>query len=334
MRKERMIMAKVKYEDFRNYLETQVKNKSIYLWGGQGETLSKLTDEYIDKKETSEKNANRVKKLRDARKEKYKNLRAFDCSGLGVYFLLKEKAIEKDTTANGLMQRCEKISRDDLREGDFVFRVDNAEAYHIGYVVENLYVIEAKGRDDGVVKRKLNASGSSYWNEYGRPTELIDLPKDPDKKSYKFYRVLKKGTNGEDVVNLQKMLNAKKFNAGTVDGDFGKNTEKAVKAFQKKNGLEVDGIAGENTITALGGIWASAGVWSVSRVLKKGMRGEDVRILQRELNAKGFAAGTNDGDFGSKTKKAVEAFQEKKKLAVDGIAGKNTIIALGGKWKG
>lgn len=67
-------------------------------------------------------------------------------------------------------------------------------------------------------------------------------------------RNLKNGCKGEDVKALQILLNGRGFNCGAADGIFGKNTEKQVKAFQKKNKLTEDGIAGENTMTALLGL--------------------------------------------------------------------------------
>ena len=54
--------------------------------------------------------------------------------------------------------------------------------------------------------------------------------------------VIKKGSKGDPVKVIQKALNI------TVDGDFGPNTEAAVKTFQKNNGLKVDGIVGKNTL--------------------------------------------------------------------------------------
>ena len=54
-------------------------------------------------------------------------------------------------------------------------------------------------------------------------------------------RVLRRGTIGEDVRALQKALNILGFNAGAEDGDFGPNTEKAVRAFQAKAGITIDG---------------------------------------------------------------------------------------------
>lgn len=63
--------------------------------------------------------------------------------------------------------------------------------------------------------------------------------------------VLKKGSKSEDVKTLQKKLNAKGYKL-TVDGIFGDKTLSAVKDFQKKNGLAVDGIVGKNTWAKLG----------------------------------------------------------------------------------
>lgn len=62
---------------------------------------------------------------------------------------------------------------------------------------------------------------------------------------------------GDDVKNLQKALIGKGYSCGGkgADGQFGDNTESAVKKFQKAKGLTVDGKAGKNTITALGGKW-------------------------------------------------------------------------------
>lgn len=64
-------------------------------------------------------------------------------------------------------------------------------------------------------------------------------------------RDLKKGCKGDDVKELQKNLNTVLGAKLTVDGDFGKNTENAVKQFQTKYGLTVDGIYGKNSRAAM-----------------------------------------------------------------------------------
>ncbi|MFT3706282.1 MAG: peptidoglycan-binding protein [Archangium sp.] len=64
---------------------------------------------------------------------------------------------------------------------------------------------------------------------------------------------LKKGASGAAVTELQRALARAGFDPGSVDGQFGANTERAVKAFQRANGLEADGVVGKNTRAALEG---------------------------------------------------------------------------------
>ncbi len=63
---------------------------------------------------------------------------------------------------------------------------------------------------------------------------------------------LKQGDHGADVIALQNALASKGFYSGTVDGDFGPVTAAAVIAFQRSANLAPDGVAGPNTISALG----------------------------------------------------------------------------------
>ena len=64
--------------------------------------------------------------------------------------------------------------------------------------------------------------------------------------------------------------------------------------------------------------------------------GSDVKWVQQALIDKGYSVGADgaDGDFGKNTKAAVIRFQKARKLAADGIVGKDTITALGGEWVG
>ncbi|MDL2235849.1 NlpC/P60 family protein [Christensenellaceae bacterium OttesenSCG-928-L17] len=163
-------------DDFIAYLEEQVNNHSIYVWGAQGEAAPTITEEWIRKKENGDpKQAARaiVTWKRQVAAGYGSVLRAFDCSGLGMYFFQnKTGVVENDLSSNAMLKKCIRITKSDLQKGDWVFRTDaTGKAYHIGYVVDDaLHVIEAKGRDEGVVKRKLHAAGSSYWNAFGRPT--------------------------------------------------------------------------------------------------------------------------------------------------------------------
>lgn len=65
-------------------------------------------------------------------------------------------------------------------------------------------------------------------------------------------RVLKKGSRGDDVKELQKALTKEGFPCGVSDGIFGAATQKAVIEYQKSKGLVADGIVGEKTWSALG----------------------------------------------------------------------------------
>ncbi len=62
----------------------------------------------------------------------------------------------------------------------------------------------------------------------------------------------KKGSSGAVVTQIQTKLESWGYYTGTVDGIYGSGTERAVRAFQQKNGLTVDGKAGDQTLAAMG----------------------------------------------------------------------------------
>ena len=63
---------------------------------------------------------------------------------------------------------------------------------------------------------------------------------------------LRRGSTGDEVAAVQKKLKQWGYYSGSVDGIFGYATERAVKWFQEKNGLTVDGVVGEKTAAAMG----------------------------------------------------------------------------------
>jgi len=73
----------------------------------------------------------------------------------------------------------------------------------------------------------------------------------PSKLNLDSNETLKQGAKGQKVQQLQEILTALNLNPGTIDGDFGNNTLKAVKQFQSQKGLEADGIVGKKTQNAL-----------------------------------------------------------------------------------
>ena len=62
----------------------------------------------------------------------------------------------------------------------------------------------------------------------------------------------KKGSAGSVVTQIQQKLSQWGYYSGSVDGVYGSQTEKAVRQFQRKNGLTVDGVAGKQTLAAMG----------------------------------------------------------------------------------
>ncbi|MDI3518015.1 MAG: stage sporulation protein [Caldanaerobacter sp.] len=174
-----------------------------------------------------------------------------------------------------------------------------------------------------------------------------------------FSRTLRYGMQGEDVKFLQSILNKLGFDVGTPDGIFGFKTQNAVVQFQKANGLVADGIVGPATQKVLlqkvnasspsrgdekreevqttlpsssngsgKGISNGDGNAIFNKVLKYGMIGEEVKLLQQYLNKLGFDAGVPDGIFGGKTRQAVINFQKSANLEADGIVGPMTWQAL------
>lgn len=66
------------------------------------------------------------------------------------------------------------------------------------------------------------------------------------------YALSKFGSTGDEVIQIQTKLKNWGYYSGDIDGIYGSKTMQAVKDFQEKNGLTVDGIAGDETLAALG----------------------------------------------------------------------------------
>ena len=147
-------------------------------------------------------------------------------------------------------------------------------------------------------------------------------------------RTLAQGLHGYDVRRLQQVLDTVGYDVGGIDGDFGPATKAAVVAFQHNNGLEADGAVGRGTKSALkdalenGGGGPAPGPASSLETVRRGDRGDSVRLLQQQLTTDGFDPGGIDGIFGLRTEGAVLGFQAKHSLTVDGIAGPQTWGAL------
>ena len=127
------------------------------------------------------------------------------------------------------------------------------------------------------------------------------------------------------IAALQVALHARGLYAGSIDGLTGPATTAAVRGFQRRAGLRVDGVAGVRTRLALG----RYGLHRLgSRPLVRGAAGWDVAALQFMLAWHGFPSATFDGGLGVHTERAIRRFQRWAGLTPDGVAGASTLAAL------
>lgn len=184
---------------------------------------------------------------------KYKGLLAFDCRGFTHYCLKLGAGIEISGQAVG-SQWTTKANW--AEQGDIaampdlvccVFIKQSGKWKHTGLHLGGGRIIHCS-----VEVKEDTVGGERNWTHYAIPKGLYtDEEIKNAHKEKPIMRMLRKGAQGEDVKQLQEMLNKLGFSCGKADGIFGANTEAAVKAFQAVNALKADGIAGPQTLELL-----------------------------------------------------------------------------------
>ena len=144
-------------------------------------------------------------------------------------------------------------------------------------------------------------------------------------------RIFRMGDRGAEVVDIQTRLTAlgAVVDGGERDGTFGPSTESAVRWFQAERHLREDGLVGPDTWEQL----VEAGWLLGDRTLYLRaplFRGDDVRELQRMLNALGFDCGKEDGLHGTSTDAALRQFQRNVGDEPDGSWGRTRSRCSGG----
>ena len=192
-----------------------------------------------------------------------------------------------------------------------------------------------------------SSSDQSTWEDWTQDVLPTTTPRTaptvaPDAQSWQTstqdynagYPVLRVGSTGTDVSDLQARLTELGYYSGTIDGKYASQTQAAVIEFQTRNGLSADGIAGRQTQDLLYSSSAQPKVISASGetesyiLLKQGSSGLEVRKLQARLAELGYYSGGTDGIYGESTTTAVKAFQRNNGLSGDGQAGELTQTKL------
>jgi hypothetical protein len=182
-------------------------------------------------------------------------VRVWDCNGLaeGIYQLRTGENINTkarynyaqwcDPRGEGLIPAARRVP------GAAVFWGKTAGSIeHVAYLYEPVepdnpagdwYLIEARGVMNGVVKTRLYSRKPGYW---GLMTKYFDYDETDDAPTH----VLQRGDKGVAVKAMQAALMGLGYDLGKwgADGEFGKATENAVKAFQRNHGLPETGIWG------------------------------------------------------------------------------------------
>lgn len=137
---------------------------ALYVSGGQGQTA---TPALIRRNEKDNSDYKRAIKSYDKHLASGGSLIMYDCSGLIIHYLLDiAKVIDRDLTAHGIYTvLCDQISKSELQAGDVVCKKNVSRIYHIGVYMGDGTVVHAKGRNYGVVRESINATG---WNRFGR----------------------------------------------------------------------------------------------------------------------------------------------------------------------
>lgn len=178
-----------------------------------------------------------------------------DCSGLfswafkqlGGYMYHGSNTMYKSyCTDKGPMSKGNRTDGKPMKPGTAVFTGTEDDHGHVGLYIGNGEVIEAKGTKAGVIKSKVTDAKWTFWGEltgvyYGDGPVPVGHP------------TLRLGDKGPDVHEMQVLLlaNGEELPRYGADSDFGNETLAAVRAFQRKHGLAVDGVCGPKTWEAL-----------------------------------------------------------------------------------
>lgn len=219
---------------------------TIYCWGFNYPTIitkETINEAYKDYHSSKYDRSYYDKKLREGEGKP-----GSDCSGM--HYGLSGY----DTTAQGYYDKCTRkglFSDMPIHDLCLLFKGSSlTNITHTGIYLGNGQCIHLKNSKENCVYERVDNHNWTAWG-YGN---FIDYTNPLGSKPI-ITRTLKMGSKGIDVKLLQDQLIKKGYNPGIVDGDFGNKTYAALKHFQADNNIAVDGIAGKQTVKALGMLW-------------------------------------------------------------------------------
>ena len=246
-----MIKAEALIAKFRQALEEHWG----YIWGTAGEKWTAEKQKELEK--TTD--ANRAQGRQYG--SKWIGYRVADCSGLfswafrqlgGTIYHGSDTMYRKYCVNKGELSKGKRTDRGTLKPGTAVFVWNGSNYSHVGLYVGNGIVIEAMSTLKGVTTTKVTAGKWTHWGEVtgvDYAGDNAELRMQNAELNAENRLTIRRGSKGETVAEMQGVLERLGYDLGScgVDGDFGRMTEKAVKAFQKDHGLKTDGICGPKT---------------------------------------------------------------------------------------
>lgn len=204
-------------------------------------------------------------------------------------------------------------------QGDDIKRIQN-RLYELGYLANAGQVSGAFGDETEAAVQKLQeVNGLNVDGKVGRQTINL-LYSEEIRPNYLTY-----GEKSDVVLACQQRLRDLGYLITEPDGAYGNDTVTAVKQFQSRNDLVVDGYLGPSTRIALNSSEAQPNGMGL------GEQGDSVTRIQQLLNKYGYLAkGNVTGYYGEATETAVKAFQSRNGLSSDGAVGQMTMNKLTG----
>lgn len=197
----------------------------------------------------------------------------YDCSSLiitvweTVGVPVKSRGASYTGNMLGVFQSCgfKIVSKSNLQPGDVLLNVANHTAMYIGNGKMVHASLNEKGTISGGQSGDQNSKEICETNYYDYPWDYVLRYQEETQQQSTFQEKkatteieikipqLSIGTRGPEVKAMQLLLIGHGHSCGNcgADGDFGNDTAQALKVFQTKNNLEVDGICGKNTWSKL-----------------------------------------------------------------------------------